>query len=361
VTELHRRQNLTGAIILGEGLHSPAPDLPLGCVADVSASLFARLKAIRRQFRCEAAKCVPELTATHFALYALPLIPELKRLPHVVHFHGPWAEEMRVEATSTKKRLFASVAHWIERMVYSRADRLIVLSRAFRDLLHQQYHVPLSRIRVVPGGVELWPYLAAPDRLEARRRLHWPLDRPVLLSVRRLAKRMGLEMLIDAIAEVRQQLPEVLLLIGGKGPERGNLEARITQQGLEGNVRLLGFIPESDLSLAYAAADMSIVPTMALEGFGLITAESLAAGTPVLGTPVGATPEILAPLNSNLVFDAPTFSAIATRIKAVLQGNVRLPDAEKCRAHAQQYGWPAVVPQVLDVYQEAVESRKRHR
>ena len=71
------------------------------------------------------------------------------------------------------------------------------------------------------------------------------------------------------------------------------LEARCVAEGLDRPRPLLGFVPDEQLPLAYRAADFSIVPSVALEGFGLIVAESLAAGTPVLVTAVGGLPETL--------------------------------------------------------------------
>ena len=298
----------------------------------------------------------------HVALYAFPWLDQLPPgVPLVVNFQGPWAEEMRVEARTFKKRLAAQAAFWIERRVYRRADRCITLSAAFRDLLHARYGVPLDRIRVVPGASDLTPYLQAPDRSAARSQLDWPQERQILLSVRRLARRMGLDLLIEAMAEVRKEFPEVLLLIGGKGPEAENLKAEIGKGKLEGNVRLLGFVPEADLAAAYAAADFSVVPTVALEGFGLITVESLASGTPVLGTRVGATPEILEPLCPELLFAEPTPQAMAEKIKAVLRGSVQVPGREECRAYSEQFGWPNVVPQLLAIFEEAIVEKKAAR
>jgi glycosyltransferase involved in cell wall biosynthesis len=121
---------------------------------------------------------------------------------------------------------------------------------------------------------------------------------------------------------------------------------------------MFGFVPEADLPALYAAADFSVVPTVALEGFGLVTVESLASGTPVLGTPVGATPEILSPLEPQLVFEAPTAEAMAQRLTEVLSGRIRLPGREACREYAQRYGWDAVTPRILEVYREAVEERR---
>ena len=136
----------------------------------------------------------------HFALYAFPWLDKLPpTVPLIVNFQGPWAEEMRVEARTRRKRMMARMAFWIERRVYRRADRCVTLSAAFRDLLHERYGVPLERIRVVPGASDVAPYLQAPARNAARAQLGWPQDRRILLSVRRLARRMGLDQLIDAI------------------------------------------------------------------------------------------------------------------------------------------------------------------
>jgi glycosyltransferase involved in cell wall biosynthesis len=201
----------------------------------------------------------------------------------------------------------------------------------------------------------LEPYLAAPRREEARRRLGWPEDRPILLSVRRLARRMGLELLIDSVALLRRDFPEILVLIGGKGPESESLQKRIHEAGVGENVRLLGFIAEENLPLAYAAADCSIVPTVALEGFGLITVESLASGTPVLGTRISGTPEILEPLAPQLLFDEVSVEAMAQKIRSVLRHEIALPDRDECRQYARRYGWPEVMPRLMETYRGAIQ------
>jgi glycosyltransferase involved in cell wall biosynthesis len=327
-------------------------------MAERGASLLRRWLGVRAEAR-RAFGAGVDLANAHFALYAFPLLGLIpSNVPLVVNFQGPWADEIRAESRSGKRRLVAWAAAMIERRVYRRADRIITLSAAFRDLVCSRYGVERLRVRVVPGAADLGRYAEAPPRAEARAKLGLPQDRVIAVSVRRLARRMGLELLIDAVSQVRRAHPEFLLLIGGKGPLSGELEERIRRADLGQHVRMLGFVPEADLPALYAAADFSVVPTVALEGFGLITVESLASGTPVLGTPVGATPEILTPLEPRLVFDAPTADAMARRLDEVLGGSFRLPGRETCRAYAQQYGWDAVTPRILEVYREAIEERR---
>lgn len=327
-------------------------------MADNGASLLRRWQGTRVQAQ-EAFRQGIDLVNAHFALYAwayLGCIPD--SVPLIVNFQGPWADEIRAESKSLKRRAVAMMARAIERRVYRRADRIITLSAAFRELVCERYGVSRERVRVVPGALHLDRYLQAPPRAEARKGMGLPNDRPVIVSVRRLARRMGLELLIEAIDQVRREHPRVLLLIGGKGALRAELDQRIGELNLQENVRMLGFVREEDLPTLYAAADFSVVPTVALEGFGLITAESLASGTPVLGTPVGATPEILEPLNPDLLFASATADAMAAKIKAVLRGDVTLPGSVECRKYVQRYGWPSVVPQLLAIYEEAIAEKK---
>ncbi len=324
-------------------------------MAPKGASLLRRWKGVSALAGTALDTGVDAVNA-HFALYAFPWLDKIPRkVPLIVNFQGPWADEMTLQSGGLKSRVKAVAARRIERKVYQRANRIITLSKAFRDLIHRDYDVPLSAIRVVPGASHLEPFLGAPERQEARKRLGWPENRPIFLSVRRLARRMGLELLIDSVALLKSEFPDLLVLIGGKGPESDALNRRIQERGVGDNVRLLGFLPEKDLPIAYAAADCSIVPTVALEGFGLITVESLASGTPVLGTRVSATPEILEPLDPQLLFDAVSAEAFAQKIRSVLRREIVLPDREKCRSYAQRYGWPVIVPQLMAVYQEAIE------
>jgi glycogen synthase len=319
-----------------------APDAPLP----------VRWLALRRELRQTFSEQQPDLVAAHFALYTFPVLDTLRMQPMVFHFHGPWALERQVRGGKTLD-IRAKAA--LERVVYRRATRCIVLSHSFGDMLFHEYGVPLERIRRVPGGVDVGRYTSALTKREVRERLDWPPDRPIVLTVRRLVRRMGLENLISAISEVRRRVPEVLLLIAGKGELSKELKAQVLTLGLEHSIRFLGFVSDEDLPTVYRAADLSIVPTVALEGFGLVAAESLAAGTPVFVTPVGGLPEVVSGLSADLVLSGSDVGSLAEGLEAALEGELSLPDAEACRNHVRvRYDWPVVAARVQEVYAEAL-------
>jgi glycosyltransferase involved in cell wall biosynthesis len=166
---------------------------------------------------------------------------------------------------------------------------------------------------------------------------------------------MGLESLIGAIKEVRERVPEILLLIGGKGRLSRELSARVLSLGLEKNVRFLGFVSDEQLPLAYRAADLTVVPTVTLEGFGLIAVESLAAGTPVIVTPVGGLPEVVRDLSPALILPGTGVRSLAEGIGAALTGELSLPSARTCEGYVRsRYDWPVVAAHVRGVYEEAL-------
>lgn len=319
--------------------------------ASPDASLLSRWKGVRAAFRAlhSGTAEAPDLVAAHFACYAFPTLGLLDGAPLVVHFHGPWAAETRAAGAG---RLATSFKSLVEKAVYRRGDRFIVLSHAFRDLLCRDYAVDPRQVHVVPGGVDTKRFDLPLTRSDARRMLGWPLSRPITLAVRRLTPRMGLENLICAATRLRQRVPDALILIAGGGKLAPALAAQIQAQGLENHVRMLGFVPDEQLPIAYRAADLTVVPSTSLEGFGLIAGESLAAGTPCLVTPVGGLPEVVRDLQSELILGGITADALADGLHRALAGNLSLPNAAACREYARtRFDWTTVASHVRQVYE----------
>ncbi len=335
--------------LCGVGLPETQPNsaMKITNLAEPDNRLWERLWLIRSNFlRRKAAQ--PDAINLHFALYSLPLLQVLPLgVPITFSFHGPWALECKQEGVGKAGVFFR---HWVEQRVYNRCDRFIVLSKAFGTILHQEYQVPWSKIHIIPGGVDLSRFQPNLSRQEARTQLNWPQDRPILFTPRRLVHRVGLDKLLTAIATIKPQIPDVWLAIAGKGPLKASLEQQKTELGLDDCVRFLGFLPDEQLPIAYQAADLSIMPSQSLEGFGLALIESLACGTPAVCTPVGGMPEILANFSPDLITASPEAQDIAAQLEKLLTGKVPIPSRTACREYTvTHFDWKKIAQEVRQV------------
>lgn len=333
----------------------------------------AYIKASRNACACLLKTERFDIAHTHFAYSAAgPLQVLPPDVPHVRSFYGPWHEEGRVEdqkkidnllkdsigprrlvrqGLSAAGQALYFLRRRTEQQNLRRSQTVIVLSEhSRREVLALRF--PEDRIALIPGGADTYRFAPAP-KAAARAALGFPPDGPLLLSIRRLAPRMGLDTLIQAMPAVRTLVPGILLLIGGRGPEHERLSRLIQSLGLQDCVRLLGFIPDDKLAAHYQAADLFVLPTLALEGFGLVTVEALACGTPVLGTPIGATPELLTPLDPRLIASGANPASLATAIANFLAEDwPRTLTPERLRTYVlDHYTWDRHTAQTERIYQ----------
>ena len=267
----------TSTLVLG-----PATDPPDGVqvVAESAASLPRRLLAYARAARRAARD--HDVVDAHFALFAWwPVVfGGLRGRPLVVHFQGPWSAESL--ATGGRAARGAAIKTGLERAVYRRADRLIVLSDAFRDLLIRDYGVAPWLVRVVPPGVDLSRF--TPDRVGARERLGIADHERLVFSARRLVPRMGLDVLLDAFDGLARSGEGLTLAIAGEGPVLEQLHGQAIRLRLDDVVRLLGRVDEEVLLDHYRAADVVVLPSLALNYMGqgvLLLADPSAVESPL--------------------------------------------------------------------------------
>ena len=154
---------------------------------------------------------------------------------------------------------------------------------------------------------------------------------------------MGLSTLIESFSNVRLHFPDARLWIAGSGPLKEALIRQIDLAQPAGHVKLIGYVPEEALPDYYGAADCTVMPSLDLEGFGLATAESLACGTPVIGSTAGATPELISGLGEHLLF-AMGVDALIERFRAILSDPTLLPARSRCRQYAvRRFSWDVPV------------------
>jgi len=341
-------------IVVGPAADAPAsvdvldrPDIPLARrVLDVWLAAQRAASAV-------------EVIDAHFALYAAaPLLLGGRRgRPVAFHFHGPWAAENLAAGDGSRARYVLRAA--LERSVLRRADAHVVLSSAFRKELVERYGVRPWDVHVWAPGVALELFTPG-DRARARARLGVDGQAFVAVCVRRLVPRMGLEVLLDAWERIQTKLPDgSALLLVGDGPLRDALARRVTGAALSDSVRLLGRLPDEELVEVYRAADVAVVPSVSLEGFGLVVPEAAACGTPSIVSDVGGLPEMTLALDRSLVVAAGDAPALARRIQAAAQGD--LPTRAAARRFAESFSWPALAERHRALYRRLAAGDRDER
>lgn len=262
--------------------------------------------------------------------------PAAKRVPRAYSFISPWAVEWRIahpEAGCLRRWIHVRARMRTERAALKACRSILVVSGFMRDQLRKLHpSIPEDRLHLVPGAVDLERFTPGGTKAENRRRLGIAETGTLLVTVRRLVPRMGIENLIDAMPKILAKYPDVHLVVGGDGPLRKQLEYRAEELP----IRFLGYVPDDQLPALYRAADLFVLPTKELEGFGLVAIEALACGTPVVGTPVGAIPEVLGP---EALLPGTEPEAIAAGIVRFLE---HPPEKKGLRERALPYDWKRV-------------------
>lgn len=298
--------------------------------------------------------------------FPVPMLAALRlsgrtRRPYVYTFHAPVHEEILSERQGSYalpvpvQKPAVRCFRRAEAAVVSRASRVAVLSDFMRRRLADLSPAAAAGAELIPGGIDTTWF--CPDTTSTEPH---PQGAPLLFTARRLTPRTGVPALIDAMPAVLAAFPAARLAIAGDGHQRADVERQIADRGLTDRVTLLGRISNADLLSWYRKASLTVMPTAELEGFGLTTAESLACGTPVLVTPVGANPELVRDLDPRFLAAGADAVSLARGIVALLTA----PDALRAaraslRAGARRsWSWDVVGERYLQLYERHQRSAR---
>ncbi|HSE92146.1 MAG TPA: glycosyltransferase family 4 protein [Methylomirabilota bacterium] len=232
------------------------------------------------------------------------------RMPFVAALKGVIADELANERGLVRV-LLGVQARW-ERANCARADRVVVPSRYSAGVASAAYAIAPARLAVVPEPIDLaaWRRLFAGVRTARA-------ARPTVLAVARMYPRKRLQDLLEATALLAARIPDVQARIVGAGPEFSRLRADHARLGLGDRVVFLGEVPRSILAVEYVRAHCFCLPTVQ-EGFGIVFAEAMAAGLPVVACRAAAVPEVVADGHTGLLVEPRSPAALAAALERLL-------------------------------------------
>jgi len=247
------------------------------------------------------------------------------------------------------------------------ADRIIAATPAELAQLQWLYRADVSRVTVVPPGVDLNLFYPRPAA-EAKRRLGLDPALQLLLFVGRIEPLKGIETLFQAVARLRDlgvcECSQMCVAVIGGDPSRPaasqNAEmARLKQVraelGLSELVTFLGAQDQDALPDYYAAAEAVIMPSH-YESFGMVALEAMACGTPVIASEVGGLAYLVRDGETGFHVPDSDPQALSERICEIITDQLlRRELGEQAARHARDYSWPIIADKILSVYQSVLE------
>jgi glycosyltransferase involved in cell wall biosynthesis len=233
------------------------------------------------------------------------------------------------------------------------ADKIITVSNATKDYVLSLGAKP-EKVKVLHNGVDLVRFRPlAGKREEVRRKLGISQNSIVVLTVRRLVYKNGIDTLIESANIAVKKNPKIVFLVVGKGPDLNKVQMRINQLGIENNFRFTGFVKDEDLPFYYNAADFFALPSKSGEGLPLVALEAMACGLPVIATDVGGISEILMEDYGKLV--PPNQPELLA--KAILEFSSVDLSSRKLEIRAvmeEKYSWDKNVETLIGIYEELI-------
>jgi glycosyltransferase involved in cell wall biosynthesis len=241
----------------------------------------------------------------------------------------------------------------VGRETLKEADKIIAVSKATKDYV-LSLGADSEKVDVIHNGVDLdrfKPLTGAKQTI--RKKLGIPQNARVVVSVRRLVFKNGIDTLIESAKKVVKREPGVVFLVIGKGPDFGEIKIQIDRMGITNNFRLTGFVSDIDLPSYYNAADFFVLPSKSGEGLPLVALEAMACGLPVIATNVGGIEEVMIRDYGRLV-EADDPDAMAEAIIEFSRMEFSALRDDLRRLVEQKHGWNQNVTKLIKIYEELI-------
>jgi len=220
------------------------------------------------------------------------------------------------------------------------ATKLTACSGFLRKQLTKNYSALKKSPRVLLAGINLAEYLRIPAK---------EVERPYIISLRRLVPSKGIDILLKSYIQIADKLPDLDLVIAGSGPEENKLKAVASRAKLLNRIKFIGDIPLDEAMGCLKSAFCTVVPSRS-EGGGLVNAEAFALSCPVIATDVGGIKEYVGP--GGLLFKKDSVTQLSKAILSLyLDPLKRAKLISKGNLFSSKFDWSKLFPEYLSLYQ----------
>jgi len=274
-------------------------------------------------------------------------------LPTVETYHTFFEEYFHCYVPWLPKGWLRAGARRFSRRQCDTVDSIVVPSSAMKEALHR-YGVS-TPMKVLPTGIELDQFRYG-DGAGFRASQGIAPDRPTLVYVGRVAFEKNIGFLLQVVAALRTERPDLLLVIAGEGPAVDALKRQAARLGIADNVRFIGYLDRNGpLQACYAAGDAFVFASRT-ETQGLVLLEAMALGVPVVSTAVMGTRDVVGPGRGALVAEE-TVAGFAAQVRRLWQEKgLRTQLAEEARRYAGEWSAGILAEHMLAHYGEVIKT-----
>lgn len=283
-------------------------------------------------------RCLPE----GFIAY---LLHKRLGLPFVCYIHG---EDIEAAATSREQR-------WLVNCALKTATAIICNSHNTSALLNNDWQVKQEKVHVIHPGVDASYFVPQKQDPALRAELGWD-DKTVILTVGRLQKRKGQDMMISAMPSLITRYPKLIYAVVGKGSELAHLQKLVEQLQLQDHVQFLQEVDDKTMLQCYQQCNLFILPNRTveqdIEGFGMVLVEAQACARPVVAGDSGGTKETMLINQTGIIVDCTSPQNIADKLASLLASPQQLQEMGlKGRQHVENsLDWPVLVAQLKHLF-----------
>jgi glycosyltransferase involved in cell wall biosynthesis len=233
------------------------------------------------------------------------------------------------------------------RRIYHHSARVVANSTGLKKLFEQSYHE--LRARVIPNGIDTDRFHPQPKNP----------DRPVqLVTMARLIPRKGLDLLINACAELQNRQRDFRCHIIGEGPEEEPLKELARKRNLLDRVLFHGRLEREQVKNLLPQCDIFVLPSYA-EGMSNAALEAMACGLPLVLSDTGGTQELIQ--SNGVIFQPGNQYALNQKLLDLVQHPRKIELlGEQSRRHAQNFTWRRVAEQYHALYLEVMQEKSTH-
>ncbi len=207
------------------------------------------------------------------------------------------------------------------------ADKIISISTYTRERIIEEQGISIHKFPLLPVTFDARRFEIGPKPTYLLERYNLEREQPIVLTVGRLSssdRYKGYDQILQALPEIRRQMPQVHYILVGQGDDRPRIEQLIHQLNLQACVTLAGFVPDEELCDHYNLCDVFAMPSKG-EGFGIVYLEALACGKPTLGGNQDGAIDALRQGELGALVDPDDVDAIAKTLIQLLQGTYPHP------------------------------------